>query len=122
MTDPGFPVGDVDPLGGCRPPMRALLGENVCENERIGSHTGGMRRAPPRSANALTSKAVHYILLNIFSINPKIWCDSYKELQQTMGYIHNACAVMLFFCYFLLKHPKLPDFKGVIKFYRLVKF
>ena len=33
--------------------MWALFGENVCENERIGSHRGGVRRAhPPRSANA----------------------------------------------------------------------
>ena len=29
------------PLGGRRPPTRALFGENVCENERIGSHWGG---------------------------------------------------------------------------------
>ena len=33
--------GGVYPLGGCGPPMQALFGENVCENERIGSHRGG---------------------------------------------------------------------------------
>ena len=38
VADPGFPVArDVDPLGGAGPPMWALFGENVCENERIGS-------------------------------------------------------------------------------------
>ena len=31
-TDPGFPVG------GRRPPTRALFGGNVCENKRIWSH------------------------------------------------------------------------------------
>ena len=41
MADPGFPIG------GRRPPTQAFFGENVCENERIGS-----RRKPPRSANA----------------------------------------------------------------------
>ena len=29
---------------GCGPPTQALFGENVCKNERIGSHRGG--RAP----------------------------------------------------------------------------
>ena len=41
MADPGFPVGGgVHPLGGRGPPTRALFGENVCENKRIGSHRG----------------------------------------------------------------------------------
>ena len=35
VADPGFPVG------GRGPPTWALFGENVCENERIGSHRGG---------------------------------------------------------------------------------
>ena len=35
VADPGFPVG------GRGPPTWALFGENVCENERIGSHGGG---------------------------------------------------------------------------------
>ena len=41
MADPGFPVGGgVHPLG--RGPLKwALFSENVCENERIGSHRGG---------------------------------------------------------------------------------
>ena len=46
MVDPGFPIGrgvdllggHVDPLGGREPPMQALFAENVCKNERIGSH------------------------------------------------------------------------------------
>ena len=45
VADPGFPVGGgVHPLGGHGPPMQVLFSENVCENERIGSHRG--RRAP----------------------------------------------------------------------------
>ena len=34
VADPGFPVG------GRGPPMQALFGKNVCENERIGSWGG----------------------------------------------------------------------------------
>ena len=42
VVGPGFPVGGgVHPLGGHGPPTRALFGENVCKNERIGSHGGG---------------------------------------------------------------------------------
>ena len=44
VADPGFPIGGVHPLGGCGPPIQALFGENVCKNERIGSHRGW--RAP----------------------------------------------------------------------------
>ena len=40
VADPGFPVGGVHPLGGHGPPTWALFGENVCKNERIGSHGG----------------------------------------------------------------------------------
>ena len=29
VADPGFPIGDVDPLGGRRPPTRTLFSENV---------------------------------------------------------------------------------------------
>ena len=45
--DPGFPVP------GCRPPGRALSGENMYENERIGSPWGG---DPPRFANIVVTK------------------------------------------------------------------
>ena len=62
VADPGFPIGGVHPLGGHGPPTWALFGENVCENERIGSHRGGVRRArPPRSANAIHSLSLIYI-------------------------------------------------------------
>ena len=36
VADPGFPVGG----RGRGPLTRALFGENVCTNERIGSHRG----------------------------------------------------------------------------------
>ena len=40
------------PVRGCGPPTQVLFGENVCENERIWSHRGGMCPAhPPRSTN-----------------------------------------------------------------------
>ena len=44
VVDPGFPTGGVGPLGVRRPPTQVLFGENVCENERIGSRRG-VRRA-----------------------------------------------------------------------------
>ena len=39
------------PIGGHGPPTWALFGENVCENETIGSHGGCAPGTPPRSAN-----------------------------------------------------------------------
>ena len=59
MADPGFPVGGTCTRwgGGRAPLMWVLFGENVCENERIGSYGGGVRLAcPPRSANAIVRK------------------------------------------------------------------
>ena len=38
MADPGIPVG------GPRPPMWALFGKNICEDERTGSRMGGVRQ------------------------------------------------------------------------------
>ena len=55
VVDPGFPVGGCAPIGGGRgPPTQVLFSENVCKNERIGSH-GGWRvpDTPPRSANGM---------------------------------------------------------------------
>ena len=43
-------------MGGCGPPTWALFGENVCKNERIGSHRGRAPGTPPRSANGYISK------------------------------------------------------------------
>ena len=48
MADPGFPVGGRTLIrGGRGPPTWALFGENVCENERIGSHRGRAPGTPP---------------------------------------------------------------------------
>ena len=48
VADPGFPVGVRGPIrGGCGSPMRALFGENVCKNERIGSQRGVCARYTP---------------------------------------------------------------------------
>ena len=48
VADQGFPFGGVRPLGGHGPPTQTVFGENVCENERIGSHRGGgVHRARP---------------------------------------------------------------------------
>ena len=41
VADPGFPVG------GRGPPTWVLFGKNVCENERIWSHRGGVGPARP---------------------------------------------------------------------------
>ena len=43
VVDPGFPVGGgrAPIMRGHGPPTWALFSENVCENERIGSHRGG---------------------------------------------------------------------------------
>ena len=53
VADPGFS------FGGHQPPTQALFGENVCENERIGSRWGGRthrRRPPLGSANDIIKK------------------------------------------------------------------
>ena len=41
---PGFPEGAWTHFRGRGPPMWVLFGENVCENERIGSRRGSVRR------------------------------------------------------------------------------
>ena len=61
MADPEFPMGAWTRLGGGHgPPMRALFGENICENERIGSRTGNVCQKfwcvdPPLQCYALFS-------------------------------------------------------------------
>ena len=47
VADPGFPVGGRQVFGGRRPLTQVLFGENVCENERIGSRWGGRAPAVP---------------------------------------------------------------------------
>ena len=50
---------------GLGPPTQVLFGENVCENERIGSHKGWRAPGtpPPRSANALPKHQNGVLLL-----------------------------------------------------------
>ena len=62
VADPGFPIG------GRGPPTWALFGENVCENERIGSHRGACtRHAPPLDPPMLWDP----ILLFLHTFSPK---------------------------------------------------
>ena len=57
-VDPGFHVGGHGPVGGCGPPTWALFAENVCENERIGTHRRRAPGTPPRSANDINAMIV----------------------------------------------------------------
>ena len=50
VADPGFPIGGIDQVGGHRPQIRAPFGENICQNERTGSHGGCVPGMPARSA------------------------------------------------------------------------
>ena len=58
--------GGVHPLGGHGPPMRVLFSENVCKNERIGSHRGWRAPGTPppsRSASVILWNCVQYVML-----------------------------------------------------------
>ena len=53
--------GGVHPLvGGRGPPTWALFSENVCENERSGSHGGRAPGTPPRCANDVQLISYNY--------------------------------------------------------------
>ena len=58
VADPGFP------LGGRQCPTQALFGENVSENERIGSRWGA--GSPPGSATAVRHSFM-FIYIHIYS-------------------------------------------------------
>ena len=48
VADPGFPMGGHAPIKGGHGPLTwALFSENVCKNERIGSHRGHAPGTPP---------------------------------------------------------------------------
>ena len=68
VADPGFAVGGCEPVRGHGPLTQFLFGENVCENERIGSRRGGMRQArlldPP-----------------MFPENPMECCPDYRQIS-----------------------------------------
>ena len=57
---------------GGRSPTRALFGENVCENEKIGSCGWRAPDTPPRSANASTYLVFKDRIIHSFSFIPSI--------------------------------------------------
>ena len=60
VADPGFPVGG----GGRGFPKRLRFENFVCQNERIWTLGGGVRRAAPsKSANGLCYLGIIYIVL-----------------------------------------------------------
>ena len=63
VTDPGFPVGGVDLIGGGRGlPMRLCFANFVCQNERIWTLGGACPgHAPSRSANVNDSFNIYFI-------------------------------------------------------------
>ena len=52
VADPGFPIGGRGPVRGVWTPDAGAFGENVCENNRIGSRTGWHAPAMPPSKSA----------------------------------------------------------------------
>ena len=91
MVDPGFPVwGVLDPLAGGTFLTQALFGENVCENERIGSRRGGAPGTPPRSANAYLCRVTMIIkaTLEHFPVKPyqNVSLHIQSDLQNFKGY------------------------------------
>ena len=70
VADPGFPLGGHAAVRGRGPLTWVLFGENVCENERIGSHMGWYAPGtPPRSAIVITHFSMY--LLRGIDIFPK---------------------------------------------------
>ena len=65
VADPGFPIGGMDPSGECGPLTGALFGENVCENERIGS-VGGVYRPLYPPMGAKVNRRCSCFLLRIY--------------------------------------------------------
>ena len=48
VADPGFPIGEgVDLVGGCGLPRQLRFENFVCQNERIGTLSGGAHRVRP---------------------------------------------------------------------------
>ena len=75
VVDLAFPIGEgVDPLGGMWTPDVGTFWQNVCKNERIGSH-GGRGHAPdmpPRSTNVFCT----YFTMNIKDVSLKPYYDA----------------------------------------------
>ena len=84
-ADPGFPVGGAwTHFGGRGPPMWVLFGENVCQNERIGSHGGcAPENLVCRSANGCQRQ---WCLYNWYVVT--VTC--YKLSMSLTLIIHNA--------------------------------
>ena len=78
------------PLGGVDLRRWHFFSENVCKNERIGSHGGGVRRARPPDP---PMKTIHYVALCVFfpytcsSVCMKINKKNYKTRHYVAQYI-----------------------------------
>ena len=72
VADPGFPIGGHGPCRwGCGLPRQLRFENFVCQNKKIGTLRGGhMPGAPPRSANATTSRQS--------TLNPKLYQNALK--------------------------------------------
>ena len=102
-------MGDVHPLGGRGPPMRALFSENVCKKERIGSHRGWRvpcTPSPPRSANA----EVETVL--------QLWIHSGLALMGKILVVNSLAASL--FVYKMSVLPNIPR-KHTDKFYEIAR-
>ena len=96
MADPGFPVGGACTRwgGGRGPPTRVLFGENVCENERIGSYRG--LRAPGTPPLDLPIQ-VNYCERTSLCTLPTIHQSGICEIKYTL--IYNIKYIKLYLIY-----------------------
>ena len=74
--DPGFPVWGLQTRwwwgGGDQCLTQALFGKNACENERTGSHLGGVPGTSPGSANAYGNKIGSHLHFSTIFFHPSM--------------------------------------------------